>query len=415
MSYSFLRWSKTGFSDDEKESAKVEKQQDVEVEGEEEEESFDDSPSSDDEHGDIESFEENRSDDEETLTLTETSAITKFSSKKDKDLSERARDILPLANFTCPTSCDFGRNCINKFVLKDIGREREKVWGMMGHVAPNRTERGQNLEKLLNDSFNPAEKKLNFKIFSSIVNDFVTVCEIAMAVILNVFRGSLVEPSHIRVSSKWKSIRDVLVGDAISVKRPRQKVSLKFTHALGWLENYKAKSCDRLPTAAPLGHPGGVRVVPHRKMSGLYNAYCAQHESGGALGASQIASETIFRQAFKASASKETTLRFKACDGNFSTCDACANIEIMKDKYTRGAEFRHIRDFNKFMDGYKEVHHEQQEQVRTFAEVNKREAADQRDSTGQPTSWYVNIDPTTETTGETPSFKTVAGRTSKSV
>ena len=220
--------------DDKKEKPQVEKQQDVVVA---EEGSSDERSSLDDEEGDIESFEENCSDEVETQTLTGKSAITKFSGKKDKDLSERARDILPLANFTCPATCSFGRNCI-------IGREREKVWGMMGHAAPNRTERGRNLEKIFYDSFNRTEKKFNFKIYSSIANDFVTVCEIAMVVILNVFRGSLVERSHIRVSTKWKSIRDVLFGDAISVKRPRRKVSLKITHTLGAIENYEAKSCD---------------------------------------------------------------------------------------------------------------------------------------------------------------------------
>jgi hypothetical protein len=61
-----------------------------------------------------------------------------------------------------------------------------------------------------------------------------------------------------------------------------------------------------------------------------------------------------------------------------------------------------------------ELHHQQQEAERTFAELNKREAAQKLDENGQPTSWYVNADPTTETTGATPCYRTRAGRTSKS-
>jgi hypothetical protein len=329
-------------------------------------------------------------------------------------LTDRARDILPLAKFSCPNTCGFGGNCINKIVLLDIAREREKIWGELGHSAPNRTTRAEAVERHLRESYDPTGGGFKFKIFSSIVGESISICEIASAVILNLFKGNLIEPSHIRVSSQWKKFRDIILGKYIQAERQRGRRALKYTHALGFIENYKEKSCDKLPTAAPKAHPRGVAVVPHKRLSGFYRSYQLQHEDDP-LSVSQTASLKVFRKAFGTSAEQPLTIRFKTCDNNFSTCDACANIEIIKDKYKTGDKrFRNIRDFSKFVDGYMELHQEQQEEERTFAELNKREAAQKLDENGQPTSWYANVDPTTETTGATPCYRTRAGRTSKS-
>ena len=319
-----------------------------------------------------------------------------------------------MAKYSCPNTCGFGGNCINKIFLLDIAREREKIWGELGHSAPNRSARAEAVDRHLRESYDPTEGVFKFKIFSSAVGALISICEIASAVILNLFRGNLIEPSRIQVSSQWKKRRDIILGKYIQVERRRRgKPALKYTHALGFIENYKETSCDKLPTAAPKAHPGGVAVIPHNRLSGFYRSYQLQHEDDP-LGASQTASLKIFRKAVGVSADKSVTIRFKRCNNNFSTCDACANIEMIKVKHQTGdKQFRNIRDFSKFIDGFMELHQEQQEAERSFAELNKREAQ-KLDENGQPTSWYVNADPTTETTGATPCYRTRAGRTSKS-
>ena len=104
-----------------------------------------------------------------------------------------------------------------------------------------------------------------------------------------------------------------------------------------------------------------------------------------------------FRKAFEISAAKPTTIRFKDCKGNFSTCDACANIENARAQHKRGeSEFHHITSFREILDGYERVHNHQQEDEREFAELNKIKAREDLDEyyflrqlqAAPPQNWY---------------------------
>ena len=216
-----------------------------------------------------------------------------------------------------------------------------------------------------------------------------------------------------RPTDQWSAIRGKIKNQANSSKRQRKAANLKFDHAYAYLESFKEKSCERLPIAPPKEHPGGVRVAPFKNIGGLFKQYEDDNKSDP-LAASQVASLRTFRKAFKRSAAGKTTIRFRDCKGSMSTCDACANIDVIRFKYTRGdGEFRHVASFNELLDGYERVHQNQQEEERHFADLNKLKATQELDQYGQPTFWYINPDSITETRGESPKVHTSSHRMSK--
>jgi hypothetical protein len=120
--------------------------------------------------------------------------------KDDSHLNQRAREILPLADFTCPSSCKFGQDCINKITLKDLARERGKIWGTMKSASRDRASRAIEIDATLRRAYDSNEKVFNFKLHSSITGALVQICEIAIVVILHLFRGSHVDVKNIAVS-----------------------------------------------------------------------------------------------------------------------------------------------------------------------------------------------------------------------
>ena len=195
------------------------------------------------------------------------------SGKKDSELSQRARDILPLANFRCPNTCQYGQNCINKITMQDFAKEREKVWGTVDSAYRTRTARGGEIQRILERAYNPNRKVFEFSVYSSIFNQFIQICEAAMLVILHLFSGSLLDFKNFHPTEQWRAARKTITGQVNAMKRPRKNPKLKFDHAFAYLERYKEKSCERLPVAPPKDHPDGVRVAPFKNIGGLFKQY----------------------------------------------------------------------------------------------------------------------------------------------
>ena len=175
----------------------------------------------------------------------------KVSKKDGSHLNQRAREILPLADFTCPSSCKFGQNCINKITFKDLARERGKIWGGMKSADRDRAARAIEIDSILRRAYDSNEKVFNFKIHSSFTGVLVQICEIAMVVILHLFKGSLVDVKNIAVSHQWRKARDNISGKAFVVKRKRSNAANKTEAAVAYLERFKETSCDSSPTANP--------------------------------------------------------------------------------------------------------------------------------------------------------------------
>jgi hypothetical protein len=182
---------------------------------------------------------------------------------------------------------------------------------------------------------------------------------------------------------------------------------VKEGHCTSFIQEYMSFFSDCIPIAASVdetGNPVTTVVVPFRNYVDFYGEYVFFSQTYG-ISEADMAGETTFRTAMK-QMENQKLVRFMGGKSGIPTCAVCNNMKQIK----KSACCKRDEITRKVLIKLARLHLLQQKAERQHAENFIMESKKLED--GHPTVGYIDIDPMSVWTGNTPKVK-IGGRSMK--
>jgi len=255
-------------------------------------------------------------------------------------------------------TCSCATNCIPQLTLAQTKDIQKLFWGTRMNEYPSSNERTKKIEDLLLTSYNPAEKKFQFKAYDPLKQVTSLICESAIVTILFGATEASQNCSLNTAPRQWRTIknkvkRSFLEGDGECTTDPavvekwllksKQTRGLKIERCTKYIQKYVNENCE-----CSVIEPG-IKFLPFRSLNAFYNDYLLSsllsfgNDSGGGDYRKTFESQRTFERAFNlfCKVNKESKIRFVRGKGSFNVCEVCTTAA---DLLTTRRFSRVIRD-----------------------------------------------------------------------
>lgn len=129
-----------------------------------------------------------------------------------------------------------------------------------------------------------------------------------------------------------------------------------------------------------------AKIIPFKTATQFFKEYTLRFNLVKSNDPNLKAGEKTFRRALEDFTSTQE-LRFSRCRGSMAKCDICNNAEtVLSSQVNLGKAHRDL------IEDFLRIHHEQQEEERYFAEMQRVRAFKDIDDNGDPISAYILAD-----------------------